>query len=103
MNRLEFVEALAGDLDTTKAEADRVLTAVEDRLTLALEAGGEVELRKLGRFGVKHRPASEGRHPRTGEPITIAARRVPFFRPGKALRDAVQPPARSVPRRVAGR
>ena len=89
MNKAELVEAVAESADLTKAAASRALDAALDAMTQALKEGDQVALVGFGTFQVKDRAARTGRNPRTGETIEIAAARVPGFKPGKALKDAV--------------
>ncbi|MBV8547853.1 MAG: HU family DNA-binding protein [Alphaproteobacteria bacterium] len=87
MNRNELVDAVAGKTDMKKSEAGKAVDAVFDAITDTLRAGGEVRLVGFGTFSVASRAASEGRNPRTGEKIKIAASKQPKFKPGKGLRD----------------
>lgn len=77
-------------LGSTKADAERAMETVIDSISAELKKGGEVSIAGLGIFVTKARPAREGRNPRTGETIKIAATRTPKFRPAKALKDAVK-------------
>ena len=87
MNRNELVDAVAGQADLTKAAANKAVDAVFEAITGALKGGGEVRLVGFGTFSVARRAASEGRNPRTGEKIKIAASKQAKFKPGKRLRD----------------
>ena len=66
---------------------ERIVTAIFDEITAALSRGDRVELRGFGAFSVKRRDARIGRNPRTGEAVNVAAKRVPFFKTGKLLRE----------------
>jgi len=68
-------------------DVERIVTTILDEIAKALENGDRVELRGFGAFSVKVRPARMGRNPRTGEPVTVEEKRVPFFRTGKELRE----------------
>jgi integration host factor subunit beta len=68
---------------------DKVVSIVIDSIVNALRDGGRIELRGFGAFSVRDRRESEGRNPKTGEKVTIRAKRVPFFRAGKQLKDLV--------------
>jgi integration host factor subunit beta len=70
-------------------DVERIVGTVFEEIIDAMAAGHRVELRGFGAFSVKRREARTGRNPRTGEPLQIAAARVPRFRAGKALKDAV--------------
>ena len=87
MNRNELVDAVAGQADLSKSAANKAVDAVFEAITGALKEGGEVRLVGFGTFSVAQRAASEGRNPRTGEKIKIAASKQPKFKPGKRLRD----------------
>lgn len=89
MNKAELIDAVAGAVDLSKADAGRAVDAVVDQVTAALKRGEQVSLVGFGTFSVKHRAARSGRNPRTGETIQIAASNVPGFKAGKALKDAV--------------
>ncbi len=89
MNKAELIDAVAESADLSKAAASRALDSVIASLTKALQEGDTVSLVGFGTFTVKERSARTGRNPRTGEEIKIAAAKVPAFKPGKALKDAV--------------
>ncbi len=90
IGKAELVADIAEKTSTTKKEAGEMLTAMLDSIQSHLEKGESVRLIPFGSFEVRRRNGRTGRNPRTGEPIKIAARNVPAFKPGKALRDAVQ-------------
>ena len=89
MNKSELIDAIAASADIPKAAAGRALDATVDAITNALKKGDQVVLVGFGTFAVKERAARTGRNPQTGQPIEIAAAKVPGFKPGKALKDAV--------------
>ena len=89
MNRNELVDAVASKSELRKSEASRAVDAVFDSIAEALKSGDEVRLVGFGTFSVAARAASEGRNPRTGEKIKIAASKQPKFKPGKGLRDSL--------------
>ncbi len=89
MNRKELIDALAGKTGFTKKDADKFLTAFQDVVVEALKNGESVNLVGFGVFKVVERPAREARNPRTGERISIPARRVPQFKAGKGLKESV--------------
>jgi len=68
-------------------DIERIVGTVFEEITVALERGDRVELRGFGAFSVKSRPARTGRNPRTGEPVTVDQKFVPFFKTGKELRE----------------
>ncbi|UTF60572.1 nucleoid-associated protein HU-beta [Gilvimarinus sp. DA14] len=89
MNKTELIEAIAASADISKAAAGRALDAVVDGITDSLKKGDQVVLVGFGTFSVKERAARTGRNPQTGAEIQIAAAKVPSFKAGKALKDAV--------------
>lgn len=68
-------------------DIERIVGTVFDEISNALARGNRVELRGFGAFSVKSREARQGRNPRTGEPVAVASKHVPFFKTGKQLRD----------------
>ena len=90
MNKADIVDKVHGVLGSTKADAERAVETVIDSVVGALKGGDEVSIAGLGIFATKARPARQGRNPRTGETIHIAATRTAKFRPAKALKDAVK-------------
>lgn len=89
MNKAELIEAIAANADITKSVAQRALDATLEAVTEALKGGDSVTLTGFGAFAVSSRAARTGRNPQTGLPIAIAAARVPSFKAGKNLKDAV--------------
>ena len=89
MNKNDLVAAVAEISELGKAEAGKSVDAVLEAVTNALSGGDDVRLVGFGTFSVADRKASEGRNPRTGETIQIAASKQPKFKAGKALKDAV--------------
>jgi len=87
MLRSELVARLQDEFQPMRgAEVERALDIVLDEIAQALASGGRVELRGFGAFSVRKRDARTGRNPRTGAAVKVAAKRVPFFKPGKELR-----------------
>lgn len=89
MNKTELIEHIANNADMPKAAAARALEATIDAVKKTLKKGGTVSLVGFGTFAVGKRAARTGRNPRTGAAINIKAAKVPKFRPGKALKDAL--------------
>jgi DNA-binding protein HU-beta len=89
MNKTELIEHIAAQADISKAAASRSLDALIGAVTTTLKKGRPVTLVGFGTFDVTTRAARTGRNPRTGEAIQIEGAKVPKFRPGKALKDAV--------------
>jgi DNA-binding protein HU-beta len=86
MNKLELVEHVAAETETSKAAAAAAVDAVLDGITTALKKGDEVRLVGFGTFSVKDRAAGKGRNPSTGAEIDIPASRSARFKPGAALK-----------------
>lgn len=89
MNKSEFVDAIAEKASLSKADAAKAVDAVMGVVTDTLKGGDQVTLIGFGTFLNRRREARDGRNPRTGETIKIAAANVPAFKAGKALKDAV--------------
>ncbi|GAA0302710.1 MULTISPECIES: HU family DNA-binding protein [Psychrosphaera] len=89
MNKSELIEKMAQSADMTKADAERALNSLVSTVTEELAKGGDVSLVGFGTFKVNDRAARTGRNPQTGETIQIAAAKVPAFKAGKAIKDAV--------------
>jgi DNA-binding protein HU-beta len=89
VNKTDMIDHIAKQADISKAAAGRALDAVVGGIKTSLKRGGSVTLVGFGTFNVGKRAARTGRNPRTGASIKIKAAKVPKFRPGKALKDAV--------------
>ena len=90
MNKKELIEAVYGKGDITKKEAEFAVNATLDSIIEGLKKEGKVIIPGFGSFEVRSKTAREGRNPRTGEKVKIAAKRAPAFKPGKAMKDAVE-------------
>lgn len=89
MNKTELIAAVAEAAEVSKKDSEKVLKAFVDVVTEELKKGEKVQLVGFGTFEVTERAAREGRNPRTGETMTIAASKAPKFKAGKALKDLV--------------
>ena len=89
MNKAELITAISEEAGLTKKDAEKALDAFTDTVSKALAAGDKVQLVGFGTFEVRERAAREGINPRTKEKIEIAATKVPAFKAGRALKDAV--------------
>jgi len=89
VNKSQLIDKIASDADISKAAAGRALDAFVAAVTETLESGDQVSMVGFGTFSVRDRAARTGRNPQTGEEIQIAATKVPAFKPGKSLKDAV--------------
>ena len=90
MNKTELVNSVAEATELSKKDATKAVEAVFESIQTALADGEKVQLIGFGNFEVRERAARKGRNPQTGEEIDIAASKVPAFKPGKALKDAVK-------------
>ena len=89
MNKTELIAAIAEQAEISKKDAEKALKAFVDVVTEQLKEGEKVQLVGFGTFEVSERAAREGRNPKTGESMTIAASKTPKFKAGKALKDMV--------------
>lgn len=90
MTRSDLVEELANRFaQLTHRDAEFAVKAILDAMNDALVAGHRIEIRGFGSFSINHRPPRMGRNPRSGESVAIPEKRVPHFKPGKALRETV--------------
>ena len=89
MNKAELINAIAEHASLTKADTGRALDALIQTIETTLKAGDSISLVGFGTFAVKDRAERTGRNPQTGQEITIAAAKIPSFKPGKGLKDAV--------------
>lgn len=89
MNKSDLINAVASKAELTKKDAEAAVSAVISSISEALTSGESVQLVGFGTFEVRDRAAKQGRNPKTGEPITVPAAKVPAFKAGKALKDSV--------------
>ena len=94
MNKGELVAALSAKTELTKKESETALNGILDVIAESMAKGDKVQLIGFGTFEAKERPARVARNPRTGEQVKIAATKAPSFKAGKALKDAVNTPAK---------
>ncbi|BAQ10807.1 HU family DNA-binding protein [Sporosarcina sp. FSL W7-1349] len=90
MNKTELINSVAETAGLTKKDATKAVEAVFDTIQATLAKGDKVQLIGFGNFEVRERAARKGRNPQSGEEIDIAASKVPAFKAGKALKDAVK-------------
>ena len=89
MNKTELIAAVAEKAEISKKDAEKAIKAFTDAVAEELVKGGKVQLDGFGTFEVAERAAREGRNPKSGETMTIAASKTPKFKAGKALKDQV--------------
>jgi len=90
MNKSELIAKVAEMTELSKKDATKAVEAVFEAISGALQNGDKVQLVGFGNFEVRERSARKGRNPQTGQEIEIAASKVPAFKPGKALREAIK-------------
>jgi integration host factor subunit beta len=89
MTKAELVEDVARAAELTKKDAERLVEIVFESIIDTLNQGEKIELRGFGSFRVRARGARRGRNPKTGDPVDIPAKRVPYFKPGKELKELI--------------
>ncbi len=89
MTKAELVEEVAKAADLTKKDSEVIVDEVFKNIIQALNSGDKIELRGFGSFRVRKRDARRGRNPKTGEPVDIPAKTVPYFKPGKELKELI--------------
>lgn len=89
MNKSELIQELADQKDLTYKKAEEVMNTVFNSMSQELQQDGRIEIRGFGSFVVRHYDAYQGRNPRTGESIWVEAKKLPFFKVGKELRQRV--------------
>ncbi len=89
MTKSELIEAIAARGELTKARAELVVNCVFEAMTEALQKGEGIEIRGYGSFTVRPYKPYAGRNPRTGQPVPVPAKRLPFFKVGKELKELV--------------
>ncbi|MDT7540395.1 MAG: integration host factor subunit beta [Acidobacteriota bacterium] len=92
MTKAELVEDVAQAAELTKKDAERLVEIVFESIIDTLNSGEKIELRGFGSFRVRERGARRGRNPKTGDPVDIPAKRVPYFKPGKELKELINEP-----------
>lgn len=89
MNKAELISSVAEKTELTKKDSEKAVNAILEAIGAALGKGDKVQLVGFGTFEIRERAARKGRNPQTGEEISIAAAKVPVFKAGKSLREAV--------------
>jgi integration host factor subunit beta len=101
MTKAELVEDVAKAAELTKKDAERLVEIVFESIIETLNQGEKIELRGFGSFRVRERGARRGRNPKTGDPVNIPAKRVPYFKPGKELKELINEEAAPAPSTAA--
>ena len=89
MTKSELIDAVAAQTNVTKGRAEMVVNCIFDSMTEALKNGEGIEIRGLGSFTVRQYKPYHGRNPRTGEPVNVPYKRLPFFKVGKELKEMI--------------
>ncbi|MDD3668952.1 MAG: HU family DNA-binding protein [Alphaproteobacteria bacterium] len=89
MIKSELIDKIAAANNLAATDADRVISTIFDEILKTLKQGGRVELRGFGIFSVRTRRARMGRNPKTGAPVAVEAKKVPFFKAGKTMTDVL--------------
>jgi len=87
MTKAELVDEVARATQLTKKHAEIIVNTVFDSIVTSLKEGEKIELRGFGSFRIRHRGPRLGRNPKTGERVEVPAKRIPYFKPGKELRE----------------
>lgn len=92
MTKSQLIDAIAAQAPRVpRREVESIVNAVFDAMNESLQRGERIEIRGFGSFGVKTRPARQGRNPKTGEQVSVPLRRTPFFTVGKELKERLNP------------
>jgi len=97
MTKADLVEKIAEAAGLSKAEAEEVVRTVLDSIVAALRRKEKIELRGFGSFRLRRRRPRQGRNPKTGETVEVPGKIVPYFKPGKELREMLNPPQEGTP------
>ncbi len=89
MTKADLIDEVAKNSLLSKKDAEAIVQAVLDSIVESLKDGGKVELRGFGSFRLRERSSREGRNPKTGEKVFVPAKKVPYFKPGKDLRELI--------------
>ncbi|HEY7855577.1 MAG TPA: HU family DNA-binding protein [Terriglobales bacterium] len=89
MTKADLIDEVTKTGTQSRKESEVIVEAIFESIIASLRAGDKIEIRGFGSFRVRQREARMGRNPKTGEPVAVAARKVPFFKPSKELRDGV--------------
>ena len=96
MTKSDLIELVAGKVHLPKGKAELIVNCIFDSMEESLKRGERIEIRGFGSFEIRHYKAYEGRNPRTGDPVGVQPKRLPFFKVGKELKERVNEAARKV-------
>jgi integration host factor subunit beta len=89
MTKAELIEEVSRDVELTRKDSEMIIETIFDSIVRALRGGNKVEIRGLGSFRTRQRQPRVGRNPKTGAHVDVPAKRIPYFKPGKELKDLV--------------
>ncbi len=93
MTKADLVDDVAGRVDLTKKEAESIVNSVFDSIVRSLQSGEKIELRGFGSFRIRSRKPRIGRNPKTGDKVEVPSKQIPYFKPGKELKDLINTPS----------
>ena len=89
MTKADLIDEVSKIANLTKKETETIVNTVFDNITDALSKGDKVELRGFGSFRIRHRNSRKGRNPKTGDKVDVPPKKVPYFKPGKELKELI--------------
>lgn len=89
MTKADLIDEVSRSVSLTRKDSEVIVETVFESIVEALRAGAKIEIRGFGSFRTRQREARTGRNPKTGVPVAVPARRIPYFKPSKELRDGV--------------
>lgn len=89
MTKADLVDEVAGKVDLTKKQSEGIVNSVFDAIVQSLQSGEKIELRGFGSFRIRSRKPRIGRNPKTGEKVEVPSKQIPYFKPGKELKDLI--------------
>ncbi len=102
MTKSDLIEVVATKLNLPKGKAEHIVNCIFDSMEESLRKGERIEIRGFGSFEIRHYKDYEGRNPRTGAPVKVQPKRLPFFKVGKELKERVNESAPGAPTKAAG-
>lgn len=101
MTKAELVDEVANIVQLTKKQAETIVNIVFDSIVESLRAGEKIELRGFGSFRLRNRKSRTGRNPKTGEKVDVPSKKIPYFKPGKELKELINKRPTEEPAAVA--
>jgi integration host factor subunit beta len=97
MTKADLIEEVSRVVEMTRKDSEVIVEAIFDSVVRALRSGDKIEIRGFGSFRTRERQARIGRNPKTGERVDVPAKRIPYFKPSKELKDLVNGPTKDAP------